>query len=164
MNVTITGIQHELENELKSTQKILAALPQDKADWKPHEKSMSIASLANHIVELQTWFDNALTKDTFDFFTDYKKLDINSFTDLSEYLEQKVQENLEFLKTTDENFWLQLYTIKAGDHVIFKAPRLAVMRSFLYNHLIHHRGQLSVYLRLLDLPVPGMYGPSADER
>lgn len=164
MKHTILGIQHEYTSELEKTKQVLASLKEEHKDWKPHEKSMSVGRLASHIVELQTWYGGALKKDSFDLLTDYKPLEYNSFEDLSKSLVEGVESNMEFIKESDESFWLGSFTFKMGDHVIVKLPRVAFLRSILMNHLIHHRGQLTVYLRLLDIPVPGIYGPSADDK
>ncbi|WP_454059535.1 DinB family protein [Elizabethkingia ursingii] len=102
-------------------------------------------------------------RDNFNFHTDYVPLKATSFAELQDVLAKGVENNIDFVNGTDENFWLQTYTLKAGDHVIAELPKIGALRFIINNHLIHHRGQLSLYLRLLDIPVPGLYGPSADE-
>lgn len=163
MSHLITGILHEYESELDRTKKVLASLREEHKDWKPHEKSMSVGRMASHIVELQTWFNNALKNDSFDLMSEYKPLEYNSLNELIDILIQGVEENMKFVKDTDESFWFEHFTFKMGDRVIAKLPRIAFLRSILTNHFIHHRGQLTVYLRILNIPVPGVYGPSADE-
>lgn len=162
--MTKTGINHEYTSELEKTSQILNALKNEHKDWKPHEKSMSAGQLAAHVVELQTWFNNALKNDSFDLKSDYIPLKYDSFEELNKILKERVEANLKFIETVDDSFWLENFTFKMGDHVLVKLPRIAFLRSVLTNHFIHHRGQLSLYLRLLDIPVPGIYGPSADER
>lgn len=105
----------------------------------------------------------ALERDSFNFHTDYVPLKAKSFAELQDILVKGVENNINFVNGTDEDFWLQTYTLKAGDHVIATLPRIGALRFIINNHLIHHRGQLSLYLRMLDIPVPGLYGPSADE-
>lgn len=159
----VTGIQHEYASEVKKTSLILKALKEEHKDWKPHKKSMDVARLASHIVDLQTWFDNALKNDSYDLKTDYVPIAYNSFEELNEILEKRVAANMAFIEGMDNDFWFENFTFTMGDYVIAKLPRIAFLRSVLSNHLIHHRGQLTVYLRLLDIHVPGIYGPSADE-
>lgn len=163
MKNTVLGLSHEYLSELEKTQQIIAALPDDKKDWKPHSKSMSLGELASHVVELQTWFNNAIEENVYDLQTDYKPLEFDNFSHLNTILAQGVKRNLEAMNQKEKEFWLEEFTFKKGTYVITKLPRIAFIRSVLTNHFIHHRGQLSVYLRLLDIPVPGIYGPSADE-
>lgn len=162
--ITQTGINHEYISELEKTSRILKVLKMEQKDWKPHKKSMSVEQLAAHVVELQTWFNNALKNDSFDLKTDYIPLRFNSFEELNQILEERVEVNMNYIDTVESSFWLQNFTLKMEDHVLTKLPRIAIVRSVLTNHFIHHRGQLSVYLRLMDIPVPGIYGPSADEK
>lgn len=163
MKLTLKGIEDESLAEMEKTHRILSALPEDRKDWKPHTKSMSLGNLAAHIVELQTWYNNAILKDSFDLASDYYAIKYDNFGQLNDLLMKQVKQNLEVMKEQSDDFWLQNFTFKKGDYVIVTLPRVAFIRSILTNHFIHHRGQLSVYLRLLDLPVPGIYGPSADE-
>ncbi len=164
MNMLITGVLHEVESELEKTIRILANLDDNKKDWKPHEKSMSTIQLARHIVELQTGFRNSLKNDSFDFEKDYKPYACNTFNELSAVLKKETNAFINFIKETEQEFWLETFTLRVGKKVIVALPRIAFFRSIIMNHLIHHRGQLTVYLRLLDIPVPGIYGPSADEK
>ena len=154
----------ELEREKNNTLRMLKALPNDKFGWKPHEKSMSLGELANHIVELHNWVAIVFNKDVFDFNVDYIPATSTTKEALIEILAKGFEENNQILLSlTDENY-LSNWTLKAGDHVIAEMPKASAIRFIVTNHLIHHRGQLSVYLRLLDIPVPGIYGPSADDK
>lgn len=164
MSSTSKQIDTEYRSELEKTKRILAVLPEDKKSWKPHEKSMSIDSMAKHIVGLQTWFGGSFKNSSFDLLTDSKTIEYSSFHELSQFLERGVNQNLDYIKSVDESFWNEEFTFRKGDYVILKAPRKDFIHAMLTNHFIHHRGQLSVYLRLLNIPVPGVYGPSADER
>ncbi|HAY3502587.1 TPA: damage-inducible protein DinB [Elizabethkingia anophelis] len=157
------GILIENQREADNTKRIIERLKDENASWKPHQKSMSALQLASHVVELHLWLKIALERDSFNFHTDYVPLKAISFAELQDILAKGVENNINFVYGTDEDFWLQTYTLKAGDHVIAALPRIGALRFIINNHLIHHRGQLSLYLRMLDIPVPGLYGPSADE-
>lgn len=157
-------ILQEVQHEVVGTIKMLERLSDEHADWKPHTKSMSLKSLAFHIADLQVWFDNALKDTSYDFFDQDSKIKATTFKELSEKVRAGVDANLTFIQSTDNAFWQEEFTFKAGDHVVMTVPRHVAYRTMLMNHLIHHRGQLSGYLRALDIPVPGVYGPSADEK
>lgn len=155
----------ELKQESSMTKKILDRVPIEKKDWKPHPKSMSLGKLATHIAYNTHWFVDILNSDVFNFLTDYDFSPKEAET--KEELLDKFQTNLDkaltiLSQSTQEDFD-KTWTVKRGEAVIFAAPKKVSMRGWGLNHMIHHRGQLSVYLRLLDVPVPGMYGPSADE-
>lgn len=154
----------EIEKEKENTIRILKALPQDNFGYKPHPKSMSIGELANHIVELHNWVSMVFTSDVFDFHKDFQPYKFQTVEELIDVLETGHQKNVATLTTLSEENYLTEWTFKAGDHIIAKLPKAGAYRFIVTNHLIHHRGQLSVYLRLLDIPVPGIYGPSADEQ
>ncbi len=154
----------ELEHEKKNTARIIKNLTDDVLGWKPHEKSMTAGQLANHIVELHNWVNYVITKDVFDFHTDYKPSALTTVSGLLEFLERNYEENRKLLESMDESSYFDTWTLKAGDHIISEMPRAGALRFIVTNHLIHHRGQLSVYLRLLNIPVPGIYGPSADDK
>lgn len=158
------GFIAELQMEAASTRKMLERVPTDNNDWKPHEKSMKIGNLANHVSELPGWIAMTMNTDEFDLSTmDYKPKIATSTEELIANLDNNVNKAIEALEaSSDENFE-KIWTLRNGDHVIFSMPKKAVIRSMAYSHHYHHRGQLSVYLRLLDIPVPGMYGPSHDD-
>jgi uncharacterized damage-inducible protein DinB len=155
----------EWKHEAESTRKILERVPFDKAEWKPHEKSYTLARMAGHVAEIMQWTTATLTTDGLNFAKgEYKPFFPATKEELLERFEKHYQEALSQLEAASDETLTGSWTLQSGDHVIFTLPRIATLRSFVMNHLIHHRGQLSVYLRLLDVPVPGMYGPSADER
>ncbi len=158
------ALQIEIERETENTRKMISPIEPHHFMWKPHEKSMSLGALAAHIVELHNWVGLSLANDTFDFHTDYKPLEASSAQDLLNILDSGYQQNLALINTMTDAQWAETWTLKAGDHIIVSLPKIGAMRFIIQNHLIHHRGQLSVYLRLLDIPVPGVYGPSADEK
>ena len=154
----------EFKHEAASTRKMLVKVPYDKWEWKPHERSMTLGRLANHIADLLNWPTFILTTPSLDLKGgDYKFFEADSKDHLLEKADKHVDDSIKAMEgVTDEDLkvnWSLLY----GGHALFTMPRIAVLRSMAFSHLIHHRGQLSVYLRLLDIPIPGMYGPSADE-
>ena len=154
----------ELENEAKVTRTLLERVPADKFDWQPHEKSMKMGRLAVHVAEMFGWTKETLKQDVLDFATaDFKPFEPASTEELLAFFDNHIAvAKLILAETPDEKFFTD-WTMQNGDQVYFTMPKVAVMRSFVMNHIIHHRGQLSVYLRLNDIPVPAMYGPSADE-
>lgn len=154
----------ELEHEKNNTLRVLNNLVDNKFDYKPHEKSMTVEQLANHIVELHSWVALALTRDSFDLHTDYKPYVFKNVAELKAQLENDFIKNKEIIENLDEAVYFTNWTLKAGEYVISSIPKAGALRFIVTNHLIHHRGQLTVYMRLLDLPLPGIYGPSADEK
>ncbi len=153
----------EIKIETEKTRAILSRLSDEHLDWKPHHKSMSVKELASHVVELHNWVGLALVKEKFDFHVDYQRPAESTIAGIRQVLEDGYQRNVDAVESLSEEQLLEGWTLAAGDHVIASMPRLGAYRFMISNHLIHHRGQLSLYLRLLDLPVPGIYGPSADE-
>ena len=158
----------EFDHEMASTRKALERVPADKASWKPHPKSFTLGDLAAHISNLPSWTVYTLRD---------RELDLNppggqpwksptfesTEATLKRFDENVAAARAAIEKARDADFDLS-WTLKSGGHEIFTMPRVVVLRSFVLNHLIHHRGQLTVYLRLNDVPVPGLYGPSADEQ
>jgi uncharacterized damage-inducible protein DinB len=159
-----TAFLAELENEAKTARACLERVPADKFDWKPHEKSMTMGRLASHVAEMFGWTKQSLTQDTLDFATgDYTPFEPKTTEELLTFFDDHIAAAKEVLNgATDETF-MTPWTMRNGEQVYFTMPKVAVMRTFVMNHIIHHRGQLSVYLRLNDIPVPSIYGPSADE-
>jgi len=154
----------ELENEAKVTRSVLERVPADKFDWKPHEKSMAMGRLATHIAEMFGWTKETLKSDVLDFAAfDYKPFEPKSTEELLAFFDDHIAKAKQILSETPDETFLTEWTMRNGEQVYFTLPKVAVMRSFVMNHIIHHRGQLSVYLRLNDIPVPSIYGPSADE-
>lgn len=154
----------ELKHESGSTKRILGKVPEGKFDWKPHQKSMTLGRLASHVAELLGFLNSILTMDEVDFAKGhYKSLVANTPDELMNGFQQKLDEVIQTLGNTTDEKMHENFTLRNGDHVIATLPRMVAIRSMAMNHIIHHRGQIAVYLRLLDIPVPGMYGPSADE-
>jgi uncharacterized damage-inducible protein DinB len=155
----------ELQQEGASTKKMLERVPAEHFSWKPHEKSYSLGVLATHIAELPTWVGYTLKADELDFLTmNYTPSEVNTSADLMKLFEKNLEQAKEDFKDTADEKFMENWTLRRGEQVYFTMPKIAVLRSFVLNHIIHHRAQLSVYLRLLDIPVPGMYGPTADEK
>jgi uncharacterized damage-inducible protein DinB len=154
----------QLKHEGEQTRKILGKVPYDQWDWKPHEKSMKLGRLASHIAELAGWVKMTLNSDELDFSKGgYRPSEVKSTEAVLELLDKNVLEGLSELEHVSDETLRGDWSLRNGEQVFFTLPRIAVIRTMAISHLIHHRGQLSVYLRLLNVPVPGLYGPSADE-
>jgi uncharacterized damage-inducible protein DinB len=154
----------EVKHEAAKTRRILERVPLDKSDWKPHEKSMAIGRLAIHIAELPTWTRYTLAHNELDFAKmDYKPPVVTTNDELVAIHEKNVADAIAVLEATPDATFQEMWTMRRAEQVFFTLPKNVVLRDFTLNHLYHHRGQLSVYLRLLDVPVPGMYGPTADD-
>ncbi len=155
----------ELKHESANTRKMLERVPFDKTDWKPHEKSTALGRLATHIAETPIWVNRIVPHDSFDFATGSFTRHVASDTkELLQIHDDKLQQAVDLLEGADDETLNKSWQLRNGEHIVFELPKKVVLRNFAFNHIYHHRGQLSVYLRLLDVPVPGMYGPSADER
>jgi uncharacterized damage-inducible protein DinB len=155
----------ELKHEATLTKKILERVPVDKAGWKPHEKSMTIGRLATHIAENIKWISDIIHIDDFDFAAkSFKSYTAASAEELLKIFQDNLDAAIHDLSSmTDEDF-NKRWIVRMGEKILYDTPKKVAIRGWAFSHQIHHRGQLSVYLRLLDIPVPGMYGPSADER
>jgi uncharacterized damage-inducible protein DinB len=155
----------EFKQEAKSTRRMLERIPADKFEWQPHTKSMPLGALATHVAEIPEMFiSGSLLTEEKDFVKDkYKPFKPTTSEELLTYHDQVVASVTEALTKANAEDLGKNWTLRHGEHVIFSMPKTAVIRNVAMNHLIHHRGQLSVYLRLLDIPVPGMYGPTADD-
>ena len=156
----------ELKHESTMSKKILEKVPLDKKDWKPHEKSMSIGRLATHVAENTHWISNIIHIDDFDFMKDFNfKPNVAASTEeLLEIFQTNLNKAIADLSTMNDSDFEKDWTVRRGGQVMSVTRKKIAIRGWGLNHMIHHRGQLSVYLRLLDVPVPGMYGPSADEK
>jgi uncharacterized damage-inducible protein DinB len=153
----------ELQDEAAITRKMLERVPIDKLDWKPHVKSMSLNNLAVHIAEIASWPAMALQTSELDFGKmNYKPTPINGVEDLLALHAKGLAESLSALENAKEEDLLSEWTMRTGDKIHSQQPKYEIIRVAL-NQTTHHRAQLGVYLRLLDIPIPGSYGPSADE-
>ena len=157
------SFRKELEHESIATKKMLALVPADKGEWKPHEKSMKMKDLATHIADLPTWITMAINTDGLDFATTpYNPQDCNGGEELVMYYNKNAEEASLLLSKSKDNILEELWTLRNGDVVYMQQNRLETIRHA-YCQIVHHRAQLGVYLRLLNIPIPGTYGPSADD-
>ncbi len=154
----------EFDSEMANTRKALERVPDDKMDFKPHQKSWSLHDLAAHVANIPTWTGITLTTTELDLNQSWDRKIPTNRADLLADFDVSVADARAVLERTTADDMLVDWTLRSGDQVWFTQPRAAIFRSFVMSHLIHHRAQLTVYLRLLDVPVPGMYGPSADEQ
>lgn len=156
----------ELKYESSMTKKMLERVPLDKKEWKPHEKSMSLGRLATHVAENTHWISDIKHIDDFDFLKDYnfKPVTASTTDELLNIFQTNLDKAIEDLSTMSDDDFSKNWTVRRGEQVMSTTPKKIAIRGWAFNHMVHHRGQLSVYLRLLNVPVPGMYGPSADER
>lgn len=154
----------EVKYEAEKTKKMLAVVPFDKATWKPHPKSMELGKLTLHVVDMVRWASVVTTSDELDFQKPYMEMPaFDNSTALSAELDKYVAQAVKDLEQADDACMNGNWSLRNGEHIFFTLPRHLVLRDMVFNHIIHHRAQLSVYLRLLDVKIPGMYGPSADE-
>lgn len=153
----------ELERESLGTKKMLALVPADKSDWKPHEKSMKLKDLATHLADLPSWITLALTTNELDFATaPYNPAECNGGEELVKYYEKNAAEAKQHLLNSTDTILEEIWTLRNGEMVYMQQNKLDTIRHS-YCQMVHHRAQLGVYLRLLNIPIPGVYGPSADE-
>lgn len=153
----------ELEEEALTTRKMLAIVPADKFDWQPHPKSMTVKTLASHIAELPTWVTLAVTTEELDFAkTPYEKQDIKSKEELMAFFEASLEDGRSHLLKANEESLSEEWTLRNGEQIYMKYSKAEVVRHA-YSQIIHHRAQLGVFLRLLDIPIPASYGSSADD-
>jgi uncharacterized damage-inducible protein DinB len=163
MTTIIQSLLKELDQEAQTTRKFLSIIPEDKYQWQPHPKSMTIQRLATHIAELPGWVEMALNTDELDFADNpYKQEEITTNTQLLEHFEQAFAKGKSALEKASDADLLPNWTLRNGDQIYSVSPTGEVVRMS-YCQTVHHRAQLGVYLRLLDVPIPGSYGPSADE-
>ncbi|WP_118952048.1 DinB family protein [Taibaiella helva] len=159
----ISMFRKELEQESVVTRKMLERIPDDKYDWKPHPKSMTIKQLSTHIAELPTWITMAITTDGLDFATaPYDPPKIANTAELMSLFEASLKDGFSELKEENEGKMDDPWTLRNGEEVYSTTSKAETIRMAL-NQVTHHRAQMGVFLRLLDIPIPGSYGPSADE-
>ncbi len=154
----------DLKQEAEFSRAVLAAVPDDKFDWQPHDKSMSLGTLASHIAETPSWL-GSMMEDVFDFgamMADYKPFAAANRAELLAAFDENLAGAIPLLEDKDDEFMARVWRGVKGDQEIMAGPRGAIARSILVHHVAHHRGQLTVYLRMLDVPVPPTYGPTAD--
>jgi uncharacterized damage-inducible protein DinB len=154
----------EFDQEMTNTRAILECVPEDKFSWKPHEKSMTLGRLASHIAEMPTWAAFTIKQDKLELTPEMKPFLAGTKSELMDsFASNSSDARAAIAGATDEQLG-KVWSLIYGGQTILSMPRAAVLRSMVMNHLIHHRGQLGVYLRLNDIAIPGMYGPSADAK
>jgi uncharacterized damage-inducible protein DinB len=156
----------EFDHEMANTRKTLERVPDDKFDWKPHEKSMAMGALATHLANLASWGSLTVESDSFDLAPGgqpAKEPSFNSGTDLLAAFDENIAKARSAIAGASDQELFKPWSLLSNGNTILTMPKVAVLRSFVMNHLIHHRAQLGVYLRLNDIAVPSIYGPSADE-
>ena len=153
----------EFDHEIGATRRVLERLSDDQLGWRPHDKSRTAGGLGTHIASIPTWACSVLDATSFDVTTlAPPPSPLASRTEMLQLFDESARKSRAIMDRTDAEY-MAVWTLKRGEHEVFSVPRLMAFRSFVLNHLIHHRGQLSVYLRLLNVSVPPIYGPSADE-
>jgi uncharacterized damage-inducible protein DinB len=164
MVITASPLLAELEQEADNTRRVLERVPGDRLDWRPHPKSMTLGELALHVAQLPGQFAAHLAEDGVDFAeVEFGGSVSVGKEELLRAHERGVAAARAWLEQLDEAHATGLYHARVAGHEIFALPRLALARSLMFNHLYHHRGELCVYLRLLGVPLPPIYGPTADE-
>jgi uncharacterized damage-inducible protein DinB len=158
----------EFDHEMASTRRMLEAVPAADADWRPHPKSYSLGDLASHLARLALWGRFTLEEPELDLGAPANaalaRARFTTTPDLLEQFDRNVREARAALAAVSDAAMGETWTLKNAGTVIFSMPRVAVLRGFVLNHMIHHRGQMSVYLRLRDVPLPSLYGPTADTK
>jgi uncharacterized damage-inducible protein DinB len=160
------GVLQEFDQEMASTRRTLERIPEDKLAWKPHEKSMLLGRLAGHLAELPGFGATALTTDAFDLAArppNQKPLVAESQKHVLAEFDKSVARARAAIAATSDQEWNKNWTLSLGERKIYQGTRIGAVRRMMLNHIIHHRAQLGVYLRLNNVPVPSIYGPSADE-
>ena len=153
----------DFDHEMGTTRRLLERVPDDRLSWKPHAKSMTIGALAMHLCSIPRWGVTNMNDPFFDLLSSPpNEGDAVSRAGVLAAFDATVQRARGAMNKTDAELY-SLWSLKRGEQEMFTLPRIAAFRSFILHHIIHHRGQLSVYLRLNDIPVPSIYGPSADE-
>lgn len=158
----IDYFRQQFVEEGNTTRKMLSRIPHDQFGYQPHPKSMNMKRLATHIADLPGWIHMTFTTDEIDFAKPYEQPPVNTHQDLMDYFENRYQAGLSTLVPENEKMLNKPWTMRNGDAIYASDPKINIIRMSL-SQQIHHRAQLGVYLRLLNVPIPGSYGPSADE-
>jgi uncharacterized damage-inducible protein DinB len=153
----------ELERESITTRKMLERVPDDKYDWKPHEKSMSLQQLATHVAEIPGWINMVLNTAEIDFGSnEYKPSIVKNNKELVSFFEKSLADGKATLAAANDKQLEETWTMRSGGQIYNTSPKDEVLRG-VFCQVVHHRAQLGVYLRILNVPIPGSYGPSADD-
>ena len=153
----------EFDHEMANTRKSLERIPDGKFDWKPHAKSMTLGGLATHLSTINHWADAIVGQDSFDVATAPPQPELKTRVAVLDMFDKNTATARKAIAGATDDQLMKPWSLMNGSNAIFTLPRIGVLRSFILSHTIHHRAQLGVYLRLNDIPVPSIYGPSADE-
>jgi uncharacterized damage-inducible protein DinB len=153
----------EFDHEMATTRRALERVPEDKLGWKPHDKSMTLGALATHLATINHWAEAIMGTESFDVATAPPNPELKSRAEILAAFDENTAAARKAISAATDAQLFQPWTLLSSGNTIFTLPRVAVLRSFILSHQIHHRGQFSVYLRLNNVPVPSIYGPSADE-
>ncbi|MEO7984767.1 MAG: DinB family protein [Bacteroidota bacterium] len=160
----IESFHKELDREAATTRKMLERVPEEHYDWKPHEKSMTLKQLATHVAEIPTWLGLVLSTSELDFAANgYKPTAIANGQELISFFERSIAEGKAALGAANDEQLKATWTMRSGENIFASDPKDEVLRGC-FCQVVHHRAQLGVYLRLLNVPIPGSYGPSADDQ
>jgi uncharacterized damage-inducible protein DinB len=154
----------EFDHEMANTRKMLERVPDGKFDFKPHQKSMTLGRLAAHTAELPSYATATLNVERMDLTGEEKPFTPATRKEVLEAFDKHAKEARELLSKASDEDLMKIFTLTFKGQQIFSMPRVAVLRSMVMSHLVHHRAQLGVYLRMNNVEIPGMYGPSADEK
>jgi uncharacterized damage-inducible protein DinB len=161
------GLLPEFDQEIEATRRVLERVPEERLAWSPHEKSMTLGQLASHLANLPVWTRLSLDQDEFDVSPPEGggsgTPQLESTLEILGSFDRNAADAREAIASARDGTFFETWTLKSGGETLFSVPKIGVVRRFVLNHLIHHRGQMTVYLRLLDVPVPQTFGPTADE-
>lgn len=159
------AILPEFDHEMGTTRRVLERVPEADLAWRPHDRSFNLGQLAAHVANIPTWIAPTVDNAIFDLATlgDQRPQEPTSVSELVARFDTNVRNARKKLEELTDAALLGMWTLKQGEHEVFTMPKASVLRSFVMNHIIHHRGQLTVYLRLRNVPLPSVYGPTADE-
>ena len=159
----VDSFLQEIDQEAQTTRRVLERVPNDKMGWQPHPKSMSLGQLALHIAQTPGNIASFIAGPTYNMTGSFQQAAAGSTDEVLSALDASLAKAKDVLNGLDDATVMSMWSLMSGDKTMMSMPRLAVARTIMLNHWYHHRGQMSVYLRLLNVPVPSIYGPSADE-
>jgi len=167
LNQLSKSLLPEYDHEMANTRRVLERIPDGRMSWQPHPKSMTLGRLATFLAELPGWTTTTLGQDSYDFEPadgpPFQPVTLGSRQEILDLFDANAAKARSLLAETADATFFQPWSLLRGGQTLFTLPKIAVLRDMVFNHAIHHRGQLTVYLRLNDRPVPAIYGPSADE-